>query len=259
MSNDQEGLCAVKKAVEPIKLDALLAFAVYCITCIALHLIQYTLYGGALQTGFFYALINPPIFFLIRFINNSDTRAERQSERKRPNLLLNAALILVASILAIVINTDRNSLIGYQVFGVLISVSILEVIKKRRQRFEITVSSGFMAVYSSILIVSVAFLLITNPATIPSTRASLANDGYTNVAYVMYYQDARPLDLLFGDRLRSTEDAASGLGAYLFSGEMDGDSFGILVDIASGRSLHRENTDENRILAGVIELRREDN
>ncbi|MCL2153633.1 MAG: hypothetical protein FWH57_11890 [Oscillospiraceae bacterium] len=245
----------MKKIITHIRLDKALALVFYVSACLVLYFVQYVWFGSAFRTVFFLALIYPPIYLI--FGINNEAKPIKQSRRKLFGALYTAVLVVIGVVLSVYDILKGDSLIGYQAIGVIFVLGVLVMIKKFPRLPKITTSYVASAIYASILIVTAAVILITKPITINASGKSLSNNGYQNVSYLKCYQkDEIVLNILFDGKLTDPGGVADGLGVYLFSADIDGTPYGILVDIASGDTVFIDNADENRILAGVIEMLR---
>ncbi|MCL2153747.1 MAG: hypothetical protein FWH57_12495 [Oscillospiraceae bacterium] len=204
---------------------------------------------------FLLALVYPPIFLIFGIYN--EAKPIKQGKRRLFGALYTAVLAVIGVVFSIWDILKGDSLVGYQAIGVLLVLGVLVMIKKYPRLPKITISHMVSVIYVSIIVVTAVVILITKPATINASRKSLANEGYQNVSYLRCYQkDGILLSILSDGKLTNPEGAADGLGVYLFSGDINGTPCGILVDIASGDTIFHDNVDENRILAGVIEMLR---
>ena len=85
-------------------------------------------------------------------------------------------------------------------------------------------------VYSSVLLATVLFLLITGPKSVNGAKESLRDAGYQNIEYIWHPKPAA-----------SYEDTNSTFGFYVFSGEKDDTEYWIYIDISDGEIV-KENT-----------------
>lgn len=247
----------MKKILGFVKPNTLLAFALYCVTCYFLYLVQYVWFRGALRTGFIYALIYPPINMLSLFLtdDNRETKSEAPGKSKLLHNIFSVSISIIACGLALFLIIYKHSLIGYQILGVFIALGIIVLCVFARRLPKISVSSIITTVYASVLVVTAAYVFLLRPATVNAAQKSLANNGYQNISYITYYQEELSLRILFGEKLPNADSVADGLGAYLFSGDKDGKPFGILVDIASGTVILRDDVNENKILSNLLEMK----
>ena len=244
-----------------------LAVAAYAVTCTALFVIQYQLFGGAMKTWFMVALLYP-LSVGMKALYADDKTEEEPAAPQGPSRFKRfaTAALAVALFAAPVVGlavffasggdaiegdsiVRTGSLRGLQALTVGVLFGILPKTRIPK-RFD------FSVYYFAVLAVTVAYLLLARPVMVPTVRNALQGKGYQHVSYVMYVQDEFALFMHLLEAEPERRAAVQDWGVYLFAGEMDGVEFGIIVNIADGDIVLRTDLSENNTLSRIIEQRR---
>lgn len=209
-------------------------------------------YGGNLEVGFIYMLINPPVIVLFSFIFKKDREGELEQQSTSKPMISNRITDIILTCLGlvflwlIVFKTPYQITI-YYFLSLLFFYTIITYIlpKKAVEKINIIRNSVWsISIIFWILIVDLLlFCVIANPITVKEGQQLIAENGYENVQY-MKSMNTPLLDFIFDDCSPALSKHEDALNFYLYRGIKNGESYGIAVSLA-GRRIVAETKDEN--------------
>jgi len=204
----------------------ILASALYIITCVTLWIIEHRLYAGAIGTIFVYILVYPPLF-LIGFVVFGKRQMKKDRKEIRAKIMgLTGAMVLVGCGLAVynfVSGETYRHMTDWQILAIVIAVAAIGVYESMRGQDakKILKVDYISMIFASLLLMTLAFLLITGPNTIAGAQKLLFSDGHTDTQFInrlpKEYEDL--------------PEEIGPLGVYVF---ISGRQEVFIVDIATG-------------------------
>jgi len=232
------------------------AVGAYLITLLAVYVIQYRMYAGAVATVFLYILIYPPLFLVAYFgVGRRRKRRAVRPEAKSKALGVCAVILLAGSAMVaynLISAGQHQRLATWQIISIVVAAAVIALMERKIVEQDIeekaraekagipengegagaaliahfpTRVNYVSMVFALLLFTTIVYLIAASPITVGGARRMLEERGRQNAVFVGHYPP----------EAESLPDSAGPLGAYSFSGIAGGRVF--WVDVATGAIL----------------------
>lgn len=220
------------------KKGTITAFIIYVITVLLLFYITNFRFGGAVQTGLVWIAAIPPVY---GFFYTKEKRAQEKLTAEGAEIpelkifsIISAIVIMLWTVSwARNMITNPHDMKGYFAIPFLCSVGIYAAGKKYL-RFFMAVKLSFLVslCYAGIILTAGIYLILTDVSTVEETKSDLQNQGYYKVIYTGA-MGAGNLEKI-GIYPSTSSEEKDACKYYLFTGEKEGGTYGLVTDIWDG-------------------------
>lgn len=221
------------------------AVLAYILGCCALFIIKYQVYGGAVETRFFLALILPLLIALVYQISWSERVKLEQNVVRRIQVLYKAEkivslvfYILCGSVIAYSFFFEKYQVATTELAVICLTGSVFVAVWQFRKGRRPKNFTAWFVIVSYLALALTAYFapLRLGIQTEKAAAEKVRQAGYEDVSYLRAY----PVRELTEEEIPLTE-AEQKLNLYLYEGRRDGAYWKIYVSPATGRILHEEN------------------
>lgn len=215
----------------------ILAFIIYIITSITLYMVEYRIYGGAIDTNFTFSCIIYPISYFIGLVCRDHDKPIEKKEvtiwTKIGAFMGNMILCLCTIFFIYLLYKNIYELLTYHYLAIIIILVILYCSKKLDKYKQIN-SIPVIIIFGTFLITTFLYLIILNPFTVKDATLKVQNYGYSDVSYKNNIEDNKALSRILGKEFAESSKYEDNLGYYLFQGEKDEKDYAIVVSVTKG-------------------------
>jgi len=206
-----------------------LAVALYIVTCVVLHIVEFVLYDRAVVTVYWYVLVYPPLFLVAHILfRNRKLKRDRRELRARMMGLFGTIIFVICVVVGynFISGEEYRDMSIWQILGIVMAISAFGLLESKRDDMEKKVSRiDYISIaFSTLLVFTVAFLLITAPLTVGGAGRLLAAQGRTDAVFMEHHTPESEF----------LPESSGPIGAYLFKTANGAE---IWVDVASGEIL----------------------
>ncbi len=239
----------------------IIALIIYFITCVTLYIVEYRIYGGAINTNIFYITILPIVNLIVWILRDDHDNEELKKEKKTTfwsrvgnicTIIINVLLMLYC-----IYQLYKNIyyLFGYQYLATISMVGILYFSKKLSKFIKQgnAISKTVSIIYGIILITTLLYVILLNPYTVKRTHVIVENSGLTNISYKNNIKDKKMLSIILDAEVTKGLKYEDSLGYYLLKGEKDKKDYAVVVSVTRGTIVTFTEVNANTALRYIID------